>query len=80
MRKSLIIAAFIFGFATPALATQCPKDIAAIQTALETATLSPEDKAKVEKWLKNGEKSHKAGEHEEAVKRLAKAKKVLGLQ
>ena len=79
MRKSLIIAALIFGFATPALATQCPKDIAAIQTALETATLSPEDKAKVEKWLKKGEEKHKAGKHEKAVKKLAKAKKLLGL-
>ncbi len=80
MRKSLIIAAFIFGFATPALASQCPKDIEAIKTALETATLSPEDKANVEKWLKKGEESHKAGMHDKSVKKLAKAKKVLGLQ
>ena len=80
MRKSLIIAAFIFGFATPALASQCPKDIEAIKTALETATLSSEDKANVDRWLMKAQVDHDAGNHVTAVEKTTKAKKVLGLQ
>ena len=80
MRKSLIIAALVFGFATPAFASQCPNDMKAINTAMETANLSADDKAKVEKWLKNGEERHEAGNHEKAVRTLGKAKVLLGLQ
>ena len=80
MRISLIIAALVFGFVTPAFATNCPNDIKAIQTAQKTATLNPEDKTKVEKWLKNGEEQHKAGKHKKSLETLAKAKAKLGLQ
>jgi hypothetical protein len=79
MRKGLIIAALVFGFATPVFASQCPKDMKAISTALETAKLSAEDKAKIEALLKTGEEQHKAGKHAESVTTLGEAKGLLGL-
>lgn len=80
MKKSLMIGALIAGFATPALAFSCPKDMAAIDAALPTAKLSEADKAKVTELRKTGEAQHNAGDHASSVKTLAEAKKILGIQ
>ena len=80
MRKSLIIVALAFGFATPAFAFHCPKDMAAIDAALPTAQLSAADKTKVMELRKTGEGQHKAGDHAASVKTLGEAKKILGIQ
>ncbi len=80
MRKSLVIAALAFGFATPAFAFHCPKDMAAIDAALPTASLSVADKTKVMELRKTGEEQHKAGDHTASVKTLGDAKKILGIQ
>jgi len=79
MRKSLIIAALAIGFATPVFASQCPKDMKAIDAALPTAKLSAADKTKVMELRKTGEDQHKAGKHPDSVKTLGEAKKMLGL-
>ena len=79
MQKYLIIASLAFGFATPAFAFHCPKDMAAIDAALPTAQLSDANKAKVMELRKTGETQHKTGNHAAAVKTLADAKKILGI-
>ncbi|MGI9384093.1 MAG: hypothetical protein ACR2PO_13140 [Methyloligellaceae bacterium] len=80
MQKALIIAALVFGFATPAFAFHCPKDMAAIDAAMPNAKLSDADKAKVMELRKTGEAQHKAGDHASSVKTLAEAKKILAIK
>ena len=80
MQKNLLIAALVFGFATPAFAFHCPKDMAAIDAALPNAKLSAADKAKVMELRKTGEAQHKAGDHGASVKTLAQAMKILGVK
>ena len=80
MKRSLFIAAVVFGLAAPAFASQCPSDMNAINAALETTTVSAEDKAKVEELLKAGEELHNDGKHDESVATLGEAKKILGIQ
>lgn len=79
MRKSLCIAALAIGLATPALASHCPKDMAAIDAALPSAQLSGADKAKATALRATGEQQHKDGDHAAAVKTLASAMKMLGI-
>ena len=79
MQKYFIIIALAFGFATPAFASQCPKDMAAIDAAMPTAKLSDANKAKVMELRKTGETQHKAGNHAASVKTLAEAKMTLGI-
>lgn len=66
--------------AGPALASQCPKDMAKIDAAMKTAKLSAADKATVEKYRKDGEAQHKAGNHKESVDTLAKAMAILKIK
>jgi hypothetical protein len=61
-----------------AMAFQCPADMAAIDAKLATAKLADADMAKVKKLRADGETAHKAGKHDESVKLLAEAKKLLG--
>lgn len=80
MRKTLIIAALSIGFAAPAYAFHCPKDMAAIDKALPSTQVSAADKATVMALRKTGEAQHKAGDHAASVETLGKAKKILGIQ
>lgn len=78
--KSLIAAAALaFAFATPALAFQCPADIAAINAALESANLTDEQKAQVMELRDEGEQLHSSGQHQASVDTLAQAKEILGI-
>lgn len=77
--KVLITAGFLTLLAFPALAFQCPADMAAIDAALATATLSDEDLARVNELRATGEAEHAAGNHQSSVDALAEAKKLLGL-
>lgn len=79
IRKALLIAAAGVFLAGPAVASQCPKDMAAIDAALPTAQLSEADKAKVTELRAQGEEQHKASDHAASVKTLAEAKKILGI-
>ncbi|WP_397542439.1 hypothetical protein [Roseovarius salis] len=78
--KHLALAAFLALLAAPALAGQCPMDMAKIDSAMETAQLSDENMAKVKALRAEGEEMHAAGEHAASVETLARAKKMLGIE
>ena len=77
--KMLITAGLLTLLSSPVLAFQCPADMAAIDAALETATLSEEDLARIKELRATGEAEHAAGNHQASVDALAEAKKMLGL-
>ena len=80
MKKLLLIGALVMAFASPVLASSCPKHMAAIDAALSGASLSKADMAKVKDLRASGEMLHKGGKHAESVKALGDAKKMLGIK
>ena len=63
---------------TGALAFHCPADMKAIDAKLATGVkLSDAEAAKVKQLRADGETAHKAGKHDESVKLLAEAMKIL---
>lgn len=82
VRKSIsILAALLLcGASGLALAHNCPNEMKAIDARLSAKpALSPEDAAKVNKLRADGQAFHKAGKHDEAMKSLLEAKKILGI-
>ena len=79
MRILSAIALAISLVATPALAFHCPADMAKIDAAMKTASLSDADKAKVMELRATGEALHKEGKHQESVDTLGQALKILGM-
>lgn len=79
MKKLILAGAAVLALSVSAFANQCPADMAAIDEALKTASLSDADKAKVTELRKQGEELHNAGTHDESVKVLGEAKKMLGI-
>ncbi|WP_417523160.1 hypothetical protein [Marinovum sp.] len=77
--KHLITAAVLALLAGPAAAHQCPADMAAVDAALKTASLSAADLARVKQLRAEGEQLHRAGSHGASVRALAEAKALLGL-
>jgi hypothetical protein len=80
MKRILLAAAALAFFCGPAFAFHCPADMAKIDEAMKTATLSDADKAKVTELRAKGEAYHKEGKHQESVDTLAEALKILGVQ
>lgn len=79
--KFLVLAtAAAVGFAGPAFAFQCPADIATIDQALATKSLSDADRAKVAALRQEGAQLHAAGSHAQSVQKLAQAKRILGVR
>ena len=79
MRTVLIAAALAFA-AGSALAHNCPNEMKAIDAKLATnPKLSDADKAKVTKLRADGETAHKAGKHDDSMKALGEAKKILAI-
>ena len=79
MRTALIAAALAF-VATAAFAHNCPNEMKAIDAKLATnPTLSEADAAKVKKLRADGEAAHKAGKHDDSMKALGEAKKILAI-
>ena len=61
-----------------AFAFHCPADMKAIDAKLATGIkLSDADAAKVKQLRADGETAHKAGKHDDSVKLLAEAMKIL---
>ena len=81
MKRSLALAvAMIFASGT-ALAFHCPKDMKEIDDALAKKPQLSEAKMKEITQLRaDGEADHKAGKHQDAVDKLARAKALLGLK
>ncbi|MDP3795901.1 MAG: hypothetical protein Q8R06_01960 [Polaromonas sp.] len=75
-----IIAAMALATSSLALAYHCPNEMKAIDAKLATnPTLSAADMGKVRELRAEGEKLHKAGKHDESLKALDSAKKLLGI-
>ncbi len=78
MRKLVLAAALCFAGA--AWAHNCPNEMKAIDAKLQTKPqLSKADADKVAKLRAEGEKQHKAGQHDASMKSLGEAKKLLGI-
>lgn len=81
MRKHLIaIGVALCGAAGAALAHNCPNEMKAIDAALaKQPALSEADMAKVRQLRAEGEAAHKAGRHDESMKALREARRLLGI-
>ncbi len=79
MKKLLIVAAAAFAFTGPALAGQCPALVQQIDAALETATVTDEEKAKVMELRESGEAAHAAGDHAKSEADLNEALAILAM-
>lgn len=77
MKKLLAI--ILLGVAATASAHNCPNDMKAIDAALSSTRLTGPDLDKVKALRADGEKFHKAGKHNESMKALGEAKKLLGI-
>ncbi|MCP4329139.1 MAG: hypothetical protein GY791_11950 [Alphaproteobacteria bacterium] len=82
MRKQILIAAAALSFlAAPAMAFQCPSDVAKIDQALATnTTLTDAQRAEVVTLRNDGEALHNSGDHTQSVATLAQAKEILGIE
>ena len=78
--KMILPLAAALAFATPAFASQCPGDMAKIDSALQTASLSEADQTEVMALRATGEQQHGAGKHAESIETLAKAMKILEIK
>ena len=79
MRTTLIAAALAFA-ASAAFAHNCPNEMKAIDAKLATnPKLSEADAAMVKKLRADGEAAHKAGKHDDSMKALGEAKKILAI-
>lgn len=66
--------------ATAAQAGSCPTHMKAIDDKLATKpALSADNMSKVTKLRADGETAHKAGKHDDSMKALMEAKKLLGI-
>ncbi len=79
MKTTLLFLALAFA-AGSAAAHGCPNEMKAIDAKLATSPkLSDADAAKVKKLRADGETAHKAGKHDDSMKALAEAKKLLAI-
>ncbi|MFN4117231.1 hypothetical protein [Acidovorax sp.] len=78
IRTTALVA--LLAAAGAALAHNCPNEMKAIDAKLATNPgLSADTTAKVKQLRADGEAHHKAGKHDESMKALAEAKKILGI-
>ena len=75
-----ILAVLLLSVSTLASAHSCPKEMKAIDDKLSsTSGISAENMAKIKALRADGEKFHKEGKHDESMKSLQEAKKLLGM-
>lgn len=79
MLRSIPLAILLTIAPATAFANSCPTQMAAIDAALPTASISDADKAKVVELRKQGEDLHAAGDHAGSEAALGEAKKLLGI-
>ncbi len=82
MKLTMLVAATVTIFATPALAAggHCDADIKVVDAAVSKAKLSDADMAKVKAARAKADDLHKANKEEECEKVLAQAQKLLGIK
>jgi hypothetical protein len=74
------LAALLFLTSSLAFAHSCPLEMKAIDAKLGSATdVSAENMTKIKSLRAEGEKFHKEGKHDESMKSLGAAKKLLGI-
>jgi hypothetical protein len=77
MKKTVPVAlSLVFSIA---FAHNCPNEMKAIDAKMSSVKLSASDMAKAKSLREEGEKFHKAGKHDESMKSLGEAKKILGM-
>ena len=79
MLRSISLAILLAIVPATAFANSCPTQMAAIDAALPTASLSEADMTKVKELRKQGEDLHAAGDHAGSEAALGEAKKLLGI-
>ncbi len=72
--KQVLLASALALAAGTAFAHNCPNEMKAIDAKLADA-----DAAKVKQLRADGEAAHKAGKHDDSMKALGEAKKILGI-
>jgi hypothetical protein len=78
--KKLLLSIALTACAGLAWANNCPNEMKAVDAKLAAgAKLSDADAAKVKQLRADGEAAHKAGKHDESLKLLGEAKKILGI-
>ena len=78
--KTLLLAASLALASGLAMAHNCPNEMKAIDAKLSTnPKLADADAAKVKTLRADGEAAHKAGKHDDSMKALGEAKKLLGI-
>ena len=78
MMKKLTVVSIAL-MSSMAFAHNCPNEMKAIDAKMTSAKLSDTDLAKVKALREDGEKFHKAGKHDDSMKALGEAKKMLGI-
>ena len=76
--KKVFFAAFALASAA-AFAHNCPNEMKAIDAKLSSTKLTGADLVKLKALRADGETMHKAGKHDESMKALGEAKKMLGI-
>jgi hypothetical protein len=80
MIRLLSVAAALALASGAALAHNCPNEMKAIDAKLATnPKVATSEMDKVMKLRADGEAAHKAGKHDESMKALGEAKKLLGI-
>jgi hypothetical protein len=81
MRSVLIVSALLIGLATPALANQCPREIAALDAMIQQhgSMLTPQQQAQVKQLRDQAQQAHNAGRHQEALQAVQQAHKAMGM-
>lgn len=75
MKRFLVAAALVVGFASPALAGHCPKDVKLIDAAL-----AKQSSAEAKTLRDKGAASHAAGKHTDSLADLHAAMKILKIE
>ena len=75
--RSMLALAIVGMFTTPALAFHCPADASAIDGAMSKMQLDDAARATVQSLRDEGMALHGAGQHKDAVGKLAEAMRVL---
>ena len=78
MKKTFVFSLALL--ASSAFASNCPNEMKEIDAKLASKpALAAADMSKVQTLRADGEKFHKAGKHDDSMKALGEAKKLLGI-
>ncbi len=77
MKKFVLLSLAFVG--SMAFAHNCPNEMKAIDAKMSSVKLSASEMAKAKSLREEGEKFHMAGKHDESMKALGEAKKILGM-